>query len=129
MTAPRLRQRLIDAAHVMHERPALTPHGRRERDALAALLLEAAAVMPAPEPIELHAYVGAYEVNGDPHSVEVCALSRTEARRLIDEHVIETHGERFAVSMTRAWPDDGDAASADRRIIVAPGDVEAYMAG
>lgn len=120
LTPPRdsLRDRLRLAA----DRIELLGMGEVHPEAHIALLREAAGVEC--EPIELHRYLASYEVNGDPHEVEVCAMTRAEARRLVAEHQVETHGAQYATSMLRAWD---TAESADRRIMVAPGGVDAWM--
>ena len=121
LTPPRdsLRDRLRLAA----DRLELLGMGAVHAESHIALLREAAGDCER-EPIELHRYLASYDVNGDPHEVEVCAMTRTEARRLVAEHQVETHGAQYAASMVRAW----DAVeSADRRIMVAPGDVGAFM--
>lgn len=122
LTPPResLRERLSIAA----DRLELLGVHAVYPEAHIALLREAADKLAQAEPIELHAYLASYEVNGDPHEVEVCAMTRTEARRLVAEHQIETHGEQYTASMVRSWD---TAENADRRIIVEPGDVAAYM--
>lgn len=119
LTPPRdLRDRLSIAA----DRLELLGMGEVHIESHIALLREAAGAER--EPIELHRYLASYEVNGDPHSVEVCAMTRPEARRLVARHQMETHGEQYATTMVRAWD---TAEDADRRIMVAPGDVDAYM--
>ncbi len=112
-----LRARLAVAA----DRIELLGMGALHPESHMALLREAAGECRS---AELHAYRCDYVVNGDEHSVEVQAFNRSEALAKVDAHMYETHGTTYPSSVQRDWQAD----AADRRVVVAPGDVPAHMA-